>query len=245
MQTLQALLGLLVLLGIAWLLSEARRSISPRLVVGGLALQLLLGLLLLKWTPSHQLFLLLNEMVLALQQATDAGTQFVFGYLAGAAAPFEVTAPEHGFVLAFRALPLLLVVSALSALLFHWRILPRLVQAFAWVLRRTLHTSGALGLATAANVFIGMTEAPLLIRPYLNSMSRAALFALMVSGMATIAGTMMLLYASILSDLIPDAMGQILTASLMSAPAALVIAGIMLPEENVTVPFDAQGATFQ
>ncbi|WPL11501.1 Nucleoside permease NupX [Thiorhodovibrio litoralis] len=237
--TLQALFGLLVLLGIAWLLSESRREVSLRLVLGGLGLQLLLGVLLLKWPAAKEAFLLLNEMVLALQKATDAGAQFVFGYLAGSEAPFAVTAPEHGFVFAFRALPLILVVSALSALLFHWRVLPLVVRGFAWVLRRTLGTSGALGLATAANVFIGMTEAPLLIRPYLKTMSRSALFALMVSGMATIAGTVMLLYASILSGIIPNAMGQILTASLMSAPAALVIAGIMLPEASQREPFDA------
>lgn len=132
------------------------------------------------------------------------------------------------------------MVSALSALLFHWRVLPLVVRAFAWVLRRTLGTGGALGLATAANVFIGMTEAPLLIRPYLKTLSRPALFALMVSGMATIAGTVMLLYASILGDIIPNAMGQILTASLMSAPAALVIAGIMLQETRDTGTIDAR-----
>lgn len=238
--SLQALMGLIVLLAIAWLMSESRRAISPRLVLGGLGLQLALGVLLLKWPAAKDAFLLLNELVLTLQKATDAGSQFVFGYLAGGDAPFTITAPEHGFVFAFRALPLILVVSALSALLFHWRVLPLVVRAFAWVLRRTLGTGGALGLATAANVFIGMTEAPLLIRPYLKTLSRPALFALMVSGMATIAGTVMLLYASILGDIIPNAMGQILTASLMSAPAALVIAGIMLPETSDTGTIEAR-----
>ncbi|EIC20390.1 LOW QUALITY PROTEIN: nucleoside permease [Thiorhodovibrio frisius] len=237
--TLQALLGLSALLAIAWLLSESRRHISPRLVMGGLTLQVLLGLLLLKWPGARDAFLLLNAMVLAIQKATDTGAQFVFGYLAGGEAPFDVSTPVHRFVFAFRALPLILVVSALSALLFHWRILPLLVRGFAWVLRHTLGTGGALGLATAANVFIGMAEAPLLVRPYLNTMSRSALFALMVGGMATIAGTVMLLYASILGELIPNAMGQILTASLMSAPAALVIAGIMVPESTPEQTFEA------
>ena len=237
--TLQALFGLSALLTIAWLLSESRRHISPRLVIGGLTLQVLLGLLLLKWPGARDAFLLLNAMVLAIQKATDTGAQFVFGYLAGGEAPFDVSTPVHRFVFAFRALPLILVVSALSALLFHWRILPLLVRGFAWVLRHTLGTGGALGLATAANVFIGMTEAPLLVRPYLNTMSRPALFALMVGGMATIAGTVMLLYASILGELIPNAMGQLLTASLMSAPAALVIAGIMVPESTPEQTFEA------
>lgn len=227
---LQSLLGLIVLLALAWLLSESRRGIRLRLIIGGLGMQFLLGLLLLKWPPAGEAFLAINHLVIALQRATDAGSHFVFGYLAGAAPPFPITAPERLYVFAFRALPLILVISSLSALLFHWRILPLLVRGFAWLLRHTLGTDGPLGLATAANVFVGMTEAPLLVRPYLRTMSRAALFALMVGGMATVAGTVMLLYASLLADLIPNAMGQILTASLMSAPAALVIAGIMVPD---------------
>ena len=133
-------------------------------------------------------------------------------------------------MLAFRALPLILVISALSALLCPWRILPLLVRGFAWLLRRTLGTGGPLGLGAAANVFVGMTEAPLLIRPYLAGMTRPALFGLMTCGMATIAGTVMVLYASLIGSVVPDAMGHILIASIISAPAALMIAGILIPE---------------
>jgi CNT family concentrative nucleoside transporter len=226
---LQATLGLAVLTGLAWLLSEDRRSVRPRLILAGLGMQLLLALLLLELPPAKALFLSLNRLVLALQEATLAGTSFVFGYIGGGDTPFETAYPENGFILAFRALPLLLVISALSALLFHWRVLPVMVRGFAWVLRKTLGIGGALGLGAAANIFVGMTEAPLLIRPYLAGMSRSALFGLMTCGMATIAGTVMVLYAGILGPAIPDAMGHILTASLISAPAALMVAGILVP----------------
>ncbi|MCB1774908.1 MAG: nucleoside:proton symporter [Gammaproteobacteria bacterium] len=223
------LLGLAVLVGLAWLLSEDRQQVSRRLVLAGLGLQIAIAILLLGLPPVKTLFVALNDAVLALQQATQAGTAFVFGYLGGGDPPFETQYPANSFVLAFRALPLLLVIGALSALLFHWRILPLLVRGFAWLLHRTLGQGGPLGLGAAANVFVGMTEAPLLIRPYLADMSRSALFALMTTGMATIAGTVMVLYATFLDGVIPDAMGHILTASLISAPAALMVAGILVP----------------
>jgi CNT family concentrative nucleoside transporter len=231
---LQPLLGLALLTATAWLLSEDRRTVRPRLILAGLALQFLLALVLLKLPPAKHFFMALNDLVLAIQQATQDGTELVFGYLGGGAAPFEMLAPHHSFVLAFRALPMILVISALSALLFHWRILPVLVRAFAWLLRRSLGTSGAQGLSAAANVFVGMVEAPLLIRPYLSGMSRSALFGVMTCGMATIAGTVMFLYASIVGAVVPDAMGHLLIASFISAPAALMIAGILIPEQDDT-----------
>lgn len=226
---LRGALGLFVLIGLAWLSSEDRRAFSPRIVLAGLGIQLGLALLLLKLPPAKGLFLALNKLVLALQEATRAGTSFVFGYLGGADAPFEIAYPQNSFVLAFQALPLLLVIGALSALLFHWRVLPAVVNGFAWLLRKALGIGGALGLGAAANIFVGMTEAPLLIRPYLASMSRSSLFGLMTCGMATVAGTVMVLYASILEPVIPGALGHILTASLISAPAALTIAAILVP----------------
>ena len=227
-----SLFGLAVLTGLAWLLSENRRAVSFRRVLAGLGLQLLIAALLLGLEPVKGLFVALNRLVLSLQDATQVGTGFVFGYLGGGPPPFALSYPQHEFILAFRALPLLLVVGALSALLFHWRILPLLVRGFAWVLEKTLGIGGALGVSAAANVFVGMTEAPLLIRPYLNSMPRSALFALMTCGMATVAGTVMVLYASILGPILEDALGQILTASLISAPAALTIAFILIPPES-------------
>ena len=227
---LQGFLGIAALLVLAWAFSEQRKAISLRLVLSGLGLQFLFAGLLLGFPGVQGIFLGLNHLVLGLQDATQAGTAFVFGYLGGGTAPFDSPYPQHRFILAFQALPLLLVVGALSALLFYWRILPVLVQGFAWILRKTLGIGGALGFAAAANIFVGMVESPLLIRPYLRNLSRSELFALMTCGMATVAGTVMVLYASILKDSIPGALGQILSASLISAPAALLIAGILVPE---------------
>ncbi len=229
---LQSLFGLLALTTIAWLLSEERRSVHYRTVLVGLGLQIGLAILLLKLPLFRTLFVTLNQAILALEEATRSGTSFVFGYLGGAPSPFEISSPGADFILAFRALPLILVVSAISALLFYWRILPLLVNGFSWLLERSMGISGALGLGAAANIFVGMVEAPLLIRPYLIRMSRSELFAVMSCGMATIAGTMMVLYATILGGTIPDAMGHILSASLISAPAALLVARLMIPESG-------------
>ena len=234
MNILQSLLGIVVFIGIAWLLSEDRDKFPRRVVLAGLALQILFAILLLKIPVFKELFLLLNDILLSLEKATTAGTSFVFGYLGGGQLPFKVSDPSASFILAFRALPLILVISALSALLFYWRILPWVVKGFAWALEKTMGIGGALGLGAASNIFIGMVEAPLLIRPYLSQMSRAELFALMTTGMATIAGTMMVLYASILSSISTDAMGHILTASIISAPAALMLSLIMVPGTNIT-----------
>jgi concentrative nucleoside transporter, CNT family len=226
---MQGWLGIVLLLGVAWLVSEDRRGMRPRMLLVGLLLQFGLAAALL-WLPFFKtLFIGLNELILALDRATAAGTAFVFGYLGGAALPFPEAYPGASFVLAFRALPLVLVVSALSALLFHWRILPLLVRAFSWLLSRTLQVGGAVGVGAAANIFIGMVEAPLLVRPYLRQMSRGELFIVMTCGMSTIAGTVLVLYAVILRDVIPDPLGHILTASLISAPAAIVIAQLMIP----------------
>lgn len=225
---LQSLLGLTLLLLLCWL-SGQRKAPPWRLLAGGLALQLLLAVLLLKLPQAQGVFLVLNDAMMALEEATRAGTSLVFGYLGGGDTPFEETRPHYGYILAFRGLPLVLVMSALSALLFHWRILPLLVRGFAWLLNRSLGVSGQLGVGATGNVFLGMVEAPLLIRPYLLSLPRGELFALMVCGMATVAGTVLVLYASILAPVIPGSLGHVLTASLISAPAALVMAALYLP----------------
>ncbi len=230
MATLQGLLGLILFPLLAWLMSENRRAFDWRVPVTGLALQLILALLLLKLPPFQALFIGLNQILLSLQQATEAGTRFVFGYLGGDALPFAESGPGSSFILAFRVLPLVLVVSALSALLFHWRVLPLVVGLFARLLQRSLNISGALGLGAAANVFVGMVESPLLIRPYLARLTRSELFSLMTLGMATIAGTVLALYASLLDGVVPNPVGHLLTASLISAPAAVMISRLMLPE---------------
>lgn len=226
---LHSLFGLAVLIGAAWAVSENRKMPPWRVIAAGLALQFALALLLIKLPATRQLFEWLSQAVVALQDATKAGTGFVFGYLGGGALPFAETTPGASFILAFQALPLILIVSALTALFYYWRVLPGLVRVFSWVLERSMGISGAGGIAAAANVFIGMIEAPLLIRPYLARLDRSDLFLVMSCGMATIAGTVLVLYAFILRDVIPDPAGHLLTASLMNAPAAIVMAKVMIP----------------
>ena len=229
MAAAQSALGLIAFLLIAWGLSEQRRNVPWRTVLAGLALQIAMAAALLKLPVFKHVFLGLNDAMLALEAATRAGTSFVFGYLGGADLPFAETHTGASFVLAFRALPLVLVISALSALLFHWRILPLVVQAFAKLLQTAMRIGGAVGVSTAANVFVGMVEAPLFIRPYLRELDRGELFMVMTCGMASIAGTVMVLYAAVLGSVVPDALGHILVASLVSAPAGIVIAALMIP----------------
>ncbi len=225
----QGVLGVFTLTALAWGLGEDRRRAPWKTVAAGLGLQFALALLLLKVPFSKQVFVWLNQAVLALQQAMQAGTSVVFGYLGGGQAPFAETFPGASFILAFQALPLILVISALSALLFYWKVLPLVVRGFAWALERAFGVGGAVGVSAAANVFVGMVEAPLLVRPYLERLNRGELFMVMTCGMATVAGTVMVLYAAILAPVMPDAMGHLLTASLISAPAAIMVARLMVP----------------
>ena len=226
----QSIFGFFVFIALAWLLSENRSIVNTRGIIIGIALQVTAALVLLKLPFFQFFFLFLNKLVLALDASTKAGTAFVFGYLADGSLPFGAQETGSTFIMAFQALPLVLVISALSSLLFYWKILPVIVHGFSWCLRKTLKIGGAEGLGVSANVFVGMVEAPLFIRPYLEQMTRSEFFSLMTCGMATIAGTVMVLYASILSDHIPNVMGHILTASIISVPAAITIAKIMVPE---------------
>jgi len=232
---------------LAWLFSEGRKDINSRTLISGLLLQVCLALLLLKFPGSQEVFVWLNEGVRAVEESTQAGTGFVFGYLGGGPLPFDDKNPAFSYVLAFRGLPLVLVISALTSLFFYWRIIPWVVSGFAWILRRVMGIGGVEGLGAAANVFIGMVEAPLFIRPYLSKISRSELFTIMVCGMATIAGTVMVLYASILQSVVPGIMGHLLVASIVSAPAAITISKLMVPEtsglsEALSVPKGAQSA---
>jgi len=234
MQNLQSIFGLLILIALAWLLSEQRKLNLWKVAIVGIGVQLVIAVLLLKLPLLQDAFSALNRAVVALQSATDAGSSFVFGYLGGGPLPFEETKVGSSFVLAFRALPLVIVISALTALLTYWRILPVIVNAFSTLLRKTLGVGGAVGLGTAANIFVGMVEAPLFVRPYLKSLSRSELFTLMCAGMATIAGTVLILYATFLKNVIPDAVAHLLVASIISAPAAITIAKLMVPDDGTT-----------
>ena len=226
---LHAFLGVLALLGIAWLCGENRRQIRWRTVIGGVALQGLGALILLGVPATRRAMVWLNDAAGALDHATQTGTRFVFGYLAGSPLPFAEVQPGAGFILAFQALPMVLTISALSALLFHWGVLQAVTGLFARLLRRALGISGPLALGAAVHVFVGMIEAPLLIRPWLARMHRGELFALMTCGMAGVAGTVMVIYAAFLTPIVPDALSNILIASVISTPAALAVAALMVP----------------
>ncbi len=237
---LQVLLGLIVFIALAWALGESRKLPDWKVITAGLALQVVIALLML-WVPLVQDALqLLNQGVSAIANATEAGTRFVFGYLGGQPDainnpyPFEVTNVGSTFIIAFRVLPLILFFTVLSALLWYFKILPYLIHGFSILLKRTLGVGGAVGVSTAANIFLGMVEAPILIRPYIASLSRSELFIVMTCGMATVAGSVMVLYSVILEGIIPNPLGHVLTASVISAPAAIMIARLMIPGDKKT-----------
>jgi CNT family concentrative nucleoside transporter len=231
MLQLQSAFGIVALLAIAWAFGENRRAVSIRQAAIGLIVTLVTAVVLIKLPFVAHAFGVINDAVGAISSASRAGTSFVFGYLGGGPLPFDPKTPGADFVLAFQALPIVLVMSVLTTLLFHWRVLPRIVRGMAWLLERTLGVGGAVGLSTAANIFLGMVEAPLFVRPYLAQMTRSELFLVMTGGMAGIAGTVLVLYATLLAPLIPDAAAHFVIASVLGAPAAIVISLIMVPEK--------------
>jgi concentrative nucleoside transporter, CNT family len=238
MLQLQSLIGLLALPMIAWALSEGRRQLDPkrtgRLVLAAVLVQVVIAGAMLRVPLLRSLIEWPARAIDALQLATLDGMKMVFGHLAGGPAPFDIAHPQSTFILAFQALPLVLLVSALSKLLYYWGVLQWLVRGFARGLKATLGVSGPVGTAAAANIFLGMVEAPLLIKPYLASMSRAGLFATMTVGMAGVAGTVLAIYASLLKSLVPGAAGHLIVASVISVPAALLISALMIPETSTT-----------
>jgi CNT family concentrative nucleoside transporter len=226
---LQSAIGLLALTALAWGLGGFSRRTGWRVVVAGLGLQVVLAAALLHIPPLRAAFGLIGAAVNALAAATRAGTSLVFGYLGGAPLPFAEPFPGAAFILFFQGLPLVLVVGALAAVLYHWRVVPVVVQVLARLLTRAFGLGGAAGFATAANVFVGMVEAPLLVRPWLARLSTSELFVVMTAGLATISGNMLVVYAVLIAPVVPDAAGQLLTASLISAPAAVLVALLMRP----------------
>lgn len=229
----QGLVGIVAIPLFAWALCENRYDLPARravvTVLAALALQGIVATLLLRWPAARVFFDVVGQAFLALRTATEAGMRVVFGYLSGGPAPFEVKNPGNAFLLGFQALPLIMVLSAIARLLYHWGMLQWVVRGFAKVLQGTFGIGGPLGTAAAAKVFVGMVEAPLLIRPYLQDMGRGGLFAIMVVGMATVAGTVMALYGAILEPFVPGAAGHVLAASIMNVPGALMLARLVVP----------------
>jgi CNT family concentrative nucleoside transporter len=232
MLQLQSAFGIIALLAIAWAVSENRRAVSLRQAAIGLTVTLVTAVILIKLPFVTRAFGVINDAVGAIASATRAGTSFVFGYLGGGPLPFDPKTPGSDFILALQALPIVLVMSVLTTLLFYWRVLPPIVRGMAWLLERTLGVGGAVGLSTAANIFLGMVEAPLFVRPYLAQMTRSELFLVMTGGMAGIAGTVLVLYATLLAPLIPDAAAHFVIASVLGAPAAILVSLIMVPEKS-------------
>ena len=233
---LQALLGIGVFVAIAIVLGEQRTLPGWRLLIAGLGLQFLFAFAVFNLNFLQQLLGLINSGVNAVVNATESGTLFIFGYLGGdplnVAYPFSISEPDATMILAFRVLPLILMFTVLSAILWHYRVLPIIIKGFSVVLRKSLKLSGAVGFSSAANIFIGMVESPALIRPYIAVLTRSELFVVMSCGMATIAGSVMVFYSIILQGTLDDPLGHIITASVISAPAAIMIALIMVPEKG-------------
>jgi len=236
MQTIQSVAGIFGLLALTFAISENHRAVSFRQAAIGLALTVVLAALFLKIPQLKAGFAVIGDAVNAIAAATRAGTGFVFGYVGGGPLPFELKTPGADFVLGFQALPIVLVMSVLTTLLFYWGILPPIVRGLAIALQRTLGVGGAVGLSTAANIFLGNVEAPLFIRPYLGKLTRSEMFIVMTGGMAGIAGTVLVVYATVLGSAIPDAAGHLVVASVLGAPAAILISLIMIPEQPGRTP---------
>ncbi|HEV2082047.1 MAG TPA: nucleoside transporter C-terminal domain-containing protein [Brevundimonas sp.] len=226
----QALLGVIVVIAACWGLSENRRRFPWRLALGAVAVQAALVLALFAIPGSQGVLAAITGAVDGLARATNEGAKFVFGHLAGGDQPYEVTNAGAMFTFAFQVLPLILVISALSALLWHWRILKWITWGFGLLFQKTMGLGGASALAVAANIFLGMIESPIVIRAYLDKLTRSEIFLMMVVGLATVAGSTMVAYAAILAPVLPNAAGHVLVASIVSAPAGVLLARIMIPE---------------
>ena len=233
LENARPLAAILLIIGVCWLLSEDKRRFPVLLMFGALAMQA--GLVLLLFVaPGARAFLGgVNGVVSGLGDATSHGAQFVFGFLGGGEQPYAM--PEGAqapFIFGFRVLPVILVVCALAALLWHWGVLKVLTRAFGFVFERTMGLGGALALAVAANIFMGMVESSMVVRAYLDKFTRSELFVIMGVGLANVSGSTMVAYALILGPVLPNAAGHVLVASIISAPAGVLLARIMIPEKR-------------
>ncbi len=228
---LRGLIGIAALMGLAWAFSENRRGHPGwTWIAGALVMQGLLAVLIVRVPLVWEAVGLVNSAVSAVEAATLKGSSYMFGYLGGAELPFALKpGAQPPLVIAFQILPLVIVFSALSALLWHWGVLRWIVNGLGFLLRRSLGVSGVVGLSGGASIFLGVVEAPLVTRAYFARVSRSELFQIMTLTMATISGAILILYASTLRNTVPDSVGHMITASLISLPAALLIARLMVP----------------
>lgn len=228
-ESVRALAGMALFIAICWLISEARRRFPWRAVAVGLSVQVALALLLTQVPAVTSFFAGIAHVVDAVQSATQAGTMFMFGYLGGGEPPFRVEPGASTFIFALQALPAILLVGALAALLWHWRILIWVVRGSAWLFGRLFGVSGPVGVATSACIFLGMVEAPMLVRPYLARLTRAELFIIMVDGLSVIGGSMMILLGTLLEAKVPNAFSHLLIGSLIATPMAITLARVIIP----------------
>jgi len=238
----QGLIGISFLLMLAWALSEDRKTRPGwRWMMGALLLQIALALAVTRIPLIWTIVGFANQAVVAIEKATLVGSSYMFGYTGGAPIPFVMKPGENSpVIIAFQILPLIITFSALSALFWHWGILRAMVRGLSWALRRTLGVSGVVGLGGGATMFLGVVESPLVLRAWFDRMSRAELFTIMVMIMATISGAILILYATTLSDTVPNAVGHMIVASLISLPAAVLIARLMVPGDGSASAEDVQ-----
>ena len=229
---LQSFLGIMFFILIAWFCSEKKQSINIKSIFFVVITQVSIAFIVLFVPFSETLFNLINDGVMKLQQATEFGTSFVFGYLGGDEAPFEVKDLSKNYILAFRALPLIIVVSSISSILFYFSILQKIIKFIGNCICYVANIGHATAFGASANVFVGMVEAPLLIKPYLEKLSRSDLFVLMTTGMCTVAGTVFALYVSVLNNIIPNIAGHLILSSLLSVFSGVMVAQIMIPPNN-------------
>ena len=227
---MQALVGIIALIGIAFLLSSDRNRVSWKSTISGFAVHFSLAFILLNVAFISDSLMMVNTLIAAVEKATGAGTQFVFGFLGGGLTPFDVTDSNQMFVFAFQVLPQVLIFTVLVALFWHWRVLPFFVRLMGLLLSRIFKVKGPLATAGASSLFLGMVEAPLVVRAYLSSMSTSDFFAVMTLGMSTVAGSVLVLYASVLSPVSDAAVSQIVAASLLNIIGALYISRLFEPD---------------
>ena len=226
----RALIGIVFIFAIGWGLSEQRNKFPFRLVIGAVVMQFAFALILFGIPVVRSLLFKANFIVDALQEATRNGTSFVFGYVGDNQAASEIMTGDAPPLFFFQILPVVIVVAALSAILWHWHILRWVTKGFAFIFRKLMGLGGATSLAVSANVFMGMTEAPVLVKPYIKGMTRSEIFILMTAGFATIAGSVLVIYTTFLDGVMANPLAQLLTASIIAAPAAVAMALVMIPE---------------
>ena len=235
---MQGIFGVLFLIVFAWLCSERRDQIDVRFLGIGLLAQFSLAFLFFQVPLISDILMSLNFIIAAIEAATLEGTRFLFGYLGGGSEPFEVSEGGYLYLFAFRVLPNVIVFCVLIAVLWYWKILPKVVTGFGFLLRRVFQVSGAVGTSAAATLFLGMVETPMIIRAYLTKLTRSEFFTVMTCGMSTVAGSVMIIYANTLSDIIPGAIGHIVVGSVLNIVGAIYVSRIIVPEDSTPTSSD-------